>query len=311
MNSVIEILGGILGAVMLYYGADYLISGGVSLAKKLHIPTLVIGLTLVAFGTSAPELVVSIDAGIKGHGDIAAGNIIGSNICNVALILGLCSVICPLNVNKKLFKIDLPVLLGSAVLFSLFVFLTGGINRWQAAIFAVGLISYTLVRVFFDREDVEAEANENASNSSVLKMILSIIGGLAALVFGAKFFVNGAVCVARLCNVSEAIIGLTIVALGTSLPELATSVIASIKKEGDIAIGNIVGSNIFNILAIMGIAPLVTPLSTPGINLLDLAVMLLCSVLLIVFMRTGYLISRIEGIIFLVIYFAYPLIRIF
>ena len=311
MNNVIEILGGVLGAVMLYYGADFLISGGVSLAKKLRIPTLVIGLTLVAFGTSAPELVVSIDAGISGKGDIAAGNIIGSNICNVALILGLCSVICPLNVNKKIFKIDLPVLLVSAVLFSIFVFYSNGINRWQSAIFTVGLISYTLIRVFFDREDVEAEANENASNSSILKMILSIIGGLAALVFGARFFVAGAVCIARLCNVSEAIIGLTIVALGTSLPELATSVIASIKKEGDIAIGNIVGSNIFNILAIMGIAPLVTPLSTPGINLLDLAVMLLCSVLLIVFMRTGYLISRIEGIIFLVIYFAYPLIRIF
>lgn len=313
MKTVLELSGGIAGIALLYYGADYLIKGGVGIARKLHIPELVIGLTLVAFGTSAPEFVVSLNAVFNGKGDIAVGNIVGSNICNIALILGLCALVKPLLVNKKLFKMDLPIMLFSTALLAGFLYFSHGVNFWQALLFLflmAGFIAWQCRSALKNREEAEAltaELEENAGNKTypIWALLLMVAGGLAGLVIGAQLFVNGAVCAARLLKVPEAVIGLSIVAFGTSLPELATSLVASFKGEGDIAIGNVVGSNIFNILFILGIAPLFQPFAAPGIKTLDLAALVAVTILLIPFMRTKYQISRIEGGILLALYIAY------
>ena len=313
MKTVLELSGGIAGIALLYYGADYLIKGGVGIARKLHIPELVIGLTLVAFGTSAPEFVVSLNAVFNGKGDIAVGNIVGSNICNIALILGLCALVKPLLVNKKLFKMDLPIMLFSSALLAGFLYFSHGVNFWQALLFLflmAGFIAWQCRSALKNREEAEAltaELEENAGNKTypIWALFLMVAGGLAGLVIGAQLFVDGAVCAARLLKVPEAVIGLSIVAFGTSLPELATSLVASFKGEGDIAIGNVVGSNIFNILFILGIAPLFQPFAAPGIKTLDLAAMVGVTILLIPFMRTKYQISRIEGGILLALYIAY------
>ena len=313
MKTFLDLAGGLAGIALLYFGADYLIKGCVGIARKLHIPELVIGLTLVAFGTSAPEFVVSINAVWSGKGDIALGNIVGSNICNIALILGICALIKPLAVNKKLFKMDLPIMLISSVLLSVFLYFSNGVNRWQSAIFMLlmaGFIAWQCRAALTNREEAEAlkaELEESAGDKTygIPVLLIMIAGGLAGLVFGAQLFVSGAVCAARMLGVSEAVIGLSIVAFGTSLPELATSLVASFKGEGDIAIGNVVGSNIFNILFILGIAPLVRPFAAPGINTPNLIMMLTVTILLIPFMRTKYQISRIEGGILSAGYIAY------
>ena len=307
MEALLQIVGGIGGLVLLYYGAEFLVRGGVQIAKRFHVTPLVIGLTLVAFATSAPELVVSCDAALKGMGDIALGNVIGSNICNIALILGLCAVITPLRVNANLFKLDLPLMIGSSVLFALFCFLSGGINRIEGALFFAGIITYVTVSIRNARRsgevvtEVEGDGKPLPPGVSIVLVLL----GLGFLVGGAKLLVNSAVWMAGLLGVSQAVIGLTIVAIGTSLPELATSVIAALKGERDIAIGNVVGSNIFNVLAIMGISPLVRPIAASDIQLLDLGVMLSCTLLLYPFLRTGFVLSRKEGACLLAIYIGY------
>ena len=313
MKTILELIGGLAGIALLYYGADYLIKGCVGVARKLHIPELVIGLTLVAFGTSAPEFVVSLNAVFVGKGDIAVGNIVGSNICNIALILGLCALIKPLAVNKKLFKMDLPIMFVSTVLLAGFLYISHGVNRWQAGLFLLlmaAFIGWQCRSALKNREEAEAltaELNESAGDKAYKMpvLLLFVAGGLVGLVLGAQLFVGGAVCAARLMKVPEAVIALSIVAFGTSLPELATSLVASLKGEGDIAIGNVVGSNIFNILFILGIAPLLHPFAAPGIKVLDLGMMLLVAILLIPFMRTKYQISRVEGGILLALYIAY------
>ena len=307
MQTVLQISGGSAGLVLLYYGAEFLIKGGVSIALKLKIPALVIGLTRVAFGTSAPELVVSVDASLKGNGDISIGNVLGSNICNIALILGLSALIAPLPVQKKLLKFDMPVLIVSSILVALFCYFSRGINRWQGGIFFAGIIAYTLYSIYTGKKD-GADDNDDISNSKIYPYYLSVIfviGGLLALVGGAKLFVNSAIFIARAGGISDAVIGLTVVALGTSLPELATSVVAALKGEQDIAIGNVVGSNIFNILGILGIAPLISPINAPNIDFIDLGTMLFVSIALIPIMCTGWKISRKEGTFLLLIYCVY------
>ena len=303
---------GILGVALLYFGAEYLIRGGVAIAKKLGVSPLLIGLTLVAFGTSAPELVVSIQAALSDSGDIAVGNVVGSNICNIALILGLCAVLKPVVTNTKLFKLDMPLLLGASVLFSIFYFLDGrGLNFWQGAVMFSILIVYLVWSFYQDKKsgggELSAAAEEEGGdgNTPVWLALIMVIGGLAGLVFGARCFVSSAIYFAQAMGVSQAVIGLTIVALGTSLPELATSVVAVIKGERDIAVGNVVGSNIFNILVIMGIAPMVNDLHAPNVNMIDLCVMLALVPMLWVMMATGKILSRIEGGILLLIYCGY------
>lgn len=302
----------IAGAALLYFGAEYLIKGGVAIAEKLGVSPLLIGLTLVAFGTSAPELVVSIQAALNDSGDIAVGNVIGSNICNVALILGLCAIIKPIITNEKLFKLDMPLLLGASILFACFYFADGrGINFWQGAVLFTILVVYLVWSFYQDKKsgsgELAAAAEEESGDKPcpVWLALIMVVGGLAGLVFGAKCFVASAVYFALAMGVSQAVVGLTIVAIGTSLPELATSVVAVIKNERDIAVGNIVGSNIFNILVIMGIAPMVSDLHAPNIGMADLSVMLALVPVLWIMMKTGKKVSRVEGGILLAVYIAY------
>ena len=319
MSSFLTISGGVVGIALLYYGAEYLIKGGVSIALKMQVSTLVIGLTLVAFGTSMPEFVVSADAAIKGAqgvagaGDISIGNVVGSNICNIALILGLCAVIRPLPVNKQFLKNEVWWMLGSAILLAIFHYFFQGLSRWAGAIFLLGIIAFTCLSYRSGRklemqksqEEKAAEIQENAGKMLPVGLsLVLVIGGLLALVGGGKLFVNSAVLIAQLMGISEAVIGLTIVAVGTSMPELATSVVAAIKGENDIAIANVVGSNIFNILAILGVAPLIAPIKSAGISMIDMYTMLGISILLIAFMKQRK-INRWMGAIFLVIYTAY------
>ena len=306
---VINILMGILGGVMLYYGAEFLVKGGVSIALKFKISPLVIGLTLVAFATSAPELAVSINASLKGHGDVALGNVVGSNICNIALILGLSALIAPLPVNRKLLKLDMPLMMAASLALLLFFWLSNGVNRWQGAILFAGVVSYTVWSVYASRkEGVSEDDGGDEVEIKEINTFLSIglvIAGLLTLVFGTKFFVGCATFVAAKLGVPEAVIALTIVAFGTSLPELATSVVAALKHEQDIAIGNVVGSNIFNILSIMGISPMIKPVTAQGINYLDFGVMIGVALALWVMMIFGKKITRTEGLFFLLINTAY------
>ncbi|MBE6363999.1 MAG: calcium/sodium antiporter [Lentisphaerae bacterium] len=302
----------IVGVALLYFGAEYLIKGGVAIAEKLGVSPLLIGLTLVAFGTSAPELVVSIQAALNDSGDIAVGNVIGSNICNVALILGLCAIIKPIITNEKLFKLDMPLLLGASILFACFYFADGrGINFWQGAVLFTILVVYLVWSFYQEKKsgsgELAAAAEEEGGDKPcpVWLALIMVVGGLAGLVFGAKCFVASAVYFALAMGVSQAVVGLTIVAIGTSLPELATSVVAVIKNERDIAVGNIVGSNIFNILVIMGIAPMVSDLHAPNIGMADLSVMLALVPVLWIMMKTGKKVSRVEGGILLAVYIAY------
>ncbi len=314
MTAYLQICGGLIGLLLLYYGAEFLVKGGVNLATRMKISPLVIGLTLVAFATSAPELVVSVDSALKGMGNISIGNVVGSNICNITLILGLCAVITPLRVNRKLFRLDVPVLILSCLVFALFCFFGQGINRWQGGVFFLSIIAYTFWSVWKAKQiekrnlkiahDAEEKLGAEREFPVTLALLL-VAAGLAGLIGGAKLFVGCAIYLAKALSVSDAVIGLTIVAVGTSLPELATSVVAAIKGEKDIAIGNVVGSNIFNILAIMGLAPLFRPLHAPGISLVDLGLMVFCTLVLYPIMKTGYKISRTEGIFLLAVYLAY------
>lgn len=304
---LVQIALGMAGIFLLYYGAEYLIKGGVSIANRLRIPPLVIGLTLVAFGTSAPELVVSISASLRGSGNISIGNVVGSNICNIALILGCAALIVPVKVAPKLLRMDMPMMVGSSALLTIFCWVSHGINRIQAGIFLLMIAGYTGWRLFCDRSD-NANGEDDAELKTVLPMWKSlpmVVGGLAGLVFGARFFVNAAIFVAEKCQVSDAVIGLTVVAVGTSLPELATSVVAAFKGESDIAIGNVVGSNIFNVLMILGCSPMIRPIAAPGINGTDLMVMMGLTLLLWAIMQFRRQVSRLAGGVLLAGYCAY------
>ena len=309
MDWFIQISMGILGGVMLYYGAEFLVKGGVSIALKFKISPLVIGLTLVAFATSAPELAVSVGATFDGHGDVAMGNVVGSNICNIALILGLSALIAPLPVNRKLLKLDMPLMMGASLLLALFYLLNNGVNRWQGAIFFAGIIAYTVWSIYASRK--EGVSEDDGGDEVEIKevktwlSILLVVGGLLILVYGAKFFVGCATFVAAKLGVPEAVIALTVVAFGTSLPELATSIVAALKHEQDIAIGNVVGSNIFNILCIMGVTPVLKPVTAAGITLLDMGVMIGIALLLWGMMIFGKKITRAEGALLLILNFVY------
>lgn len=316
MTAYLQICGGLIGLILLYYGAEFLVKGGVNIATRLKISPLVIGLTLVAFATSAPELVVSVDSALKGMGNISIGNVVGSNICNITLILGLCAVITPLRVNRKLFRLDVPALILFCLVFAGFCYYTKGINRWQGLLFVIAIIAYTVWSIAKAKQiekknmKIAHDAEEKFGSEREFPVTLALVliaAGLAGLIGGAKLFVGCAVYIAKALSVSDAVIGLTIVAVGTSLPELATSVVAAIKGEKDIAIGNVVGSNIFNVLAIMGLAPLFRPLHAPGISPVDLGLMVFCTLVLYPIMKTGYKISRKEGISLLLVYVAYTI----
>ncbi|MBO5694424.1 MAG: calcium/sodium antiporter [Lentisphaeria bacterium] len=313
MSVFISLLWLAIGSAALYYGAEWLVGGGSKTAKKLGISPLIIGLTLVAYGTSAPELVVSVDAALLGQGGISIGNVVGSNICNIALILGLCAVITPLTVNRAMLKSDVPVMALTAVVFCLIYWWQDGIGRLGGAILFAGFVLYNAKVIIGAKkeaalnnsvETVTEEDGDKAEKPLYLYLLLAVLG-LVVLVLGSKAFLRGAIEIAKLTGLSETVIGLTIVAVGTSLPELATSVVAAIKGERDIAIGNVVGSNIFNILLIMGVAPLIAPLTGANIQFWDLVALLATTFILIPFMITGFRLNRTEGVILLAMYGAY------
>ena len=299
----------IAGGVLLYFGAVGLVRGSVALALRLKFRPLVIGLTVVAMGTSMPELVVSVEAALAGTAAMAVGNAIGSNIANIALILGLSAMICPLAVNVRVIRLDLPLL----VLISLGIIVLlhdQRLGRVEGGILLGGLVAYVVFSLRAARKETVSsketfdEALPKAAPSVVVSSLMAL-GGLVLLVVGARLLVMGAVSIAQVLGMSEAVIGLTIVAMGTSLPELATSVLAALKKEGDIAVGNIVGSNIFNLLGILGTASLVKPLENTGMSLVDLGLMAGLAILLLPLARTGWKIDRLEGFGLFVIYFGY------
>ncbi|RPH94233.1 MAG: calcium/sodium antiporter [Calditrichaeota bacterium] len=299
-----------LGLVLLYFGAEGLVRGSSSLALRLRVSPLVIGLTVVAYGTSMPEMVVSVKTAITHQGGISIGNVVGSNIFNIALILGISSLIAPLKIKLQVIRIDTPIMFFTAVLFFL-LFRDLTIDRHEGAFFLLLVIVYTYGNFYFSRRAGKRAETEFSDALGVAHIknawieLAFIIGGLVLLISGANLLVNGSIGVARLYKVSEAVIGLTIVAAGTSLPELATSLVAAVRKESDIAVGNIVGSNIFNILAILGIAPLISPIYGEGISMIDIYVMMGVSLLLLPMLRTGFKLSRLEGVFLLGIYGGY------
>lgn len=299
----------IAGLVLLFVGAEGLIRGSSNLAIKIGITPLVVGLTVVAFGTSAPELVVSVKAALLGNGSISLGNVIGSNIANIALILGTAALIRPLKVNAKVVMREIPIMIIISAIF-IITLTDGEIGIIEGIIFVIGLIVYLIVSVKMARKeknpDIDSEFTEGLkSKIGVPLSIIITLAGLGMLIFGANLFVQSAVAIAKRFNVSDAVIGLTIVAVGTSLPELITSIVASYKKEADIAIGNVVGSNVFNILGILGITSIIIPISSSGISYVDLIVMMVSAIILFPISRTGFVISRIEGAVLLIGYFGY------
>ncbi|MDZ7625270.1 MAG: calcium/sodium antiporter [Ignavibacteriaceae bacterium] len=299
----------ILGLVALFIGAEGLIRGSSALALKIGITPLVVGLTVVAFGTSTPELVVSLKAALIGNSSISLGNVVGSNIANIALILGIASVIRPLDVHTDVIRREIPIMIGLSILL-IILLIDGELSFIDGLIFVSGIITYTIVNVVMARKEKNTEVEKEFKEGLKTKLgvpasIIFIVGGLGLMILGANLFVTSSISIAKTIGVSDAIIGLTIVAIGTSLPELITAIVASYKNESDIAIGNVVGSNIFNILGILGITSLVIPLSSAGISYIDFGVMLFTAMILLPLSKTGFKISRLEGIFLLVGYIIY------
>lgn len=299
-----------VGLVLLCLGAEGLVRGSASLALRAGVTPLVVGLTVVAFGTSSPEMVVSTKAAWLGQGSIALGNVVGSNIFNVAVILGLSALVRPLKVNVQLIRFDLPVMIAVSLL-AFFMFRDGHLSRAESALLFLAVVVYTVVVIRMARREHSlkvdqefAEGTPKASRSVLLDFVY-VAGGLGLLVVGARLFVHGAVDLARVWGVSEAVIGLTIVAAGTSMPELATSMVAAFRKQEDIAIGNIIGSNIFNLLAILGVAGLIRPFDGGGVQPADFYFMLGTSIIILPLMRWGLRLNRVEGLLLLVAYGCY------
>ena len=310
----------VIGFLMLYYGASWLVKGSSSLARNLGLTPLVIGLTVVAFGTSAPELFISVVSSIKDKSMIAVGNVVGSNICNIALVLGLAALIHPIKSNLSVFRRDIPIMLGVS-LYLLLISLNSKIGRLEGASLFGGIILYICFNYYIAVKESRRELKSGSVAfahavgkieyvTSRTRQVVWITAGIIGVVVGAEILIDSAVAIMKVFSVSEKFIGLTIVALGTSLPELATSVVAALKKEMDISIGNLVGSNVFNILSVLGAASLIRPIPIPGgfINsglLVDYLVMIFVGFLPWLMMKKNCIITRKDGVILLVCYAVY------
>ena len=307
LEAILLVIG---GGLLLYYGGDWLVDGAAGLSLRWGLSPLVVGLTVVAFGTSAPELAVCIKAGLDNVDGIALGNVIGSNICNIGLVLALAAIVKPLDVKSQLIKIDVPLALVASFIFT-FMLSDGLISRVDGAILFSIVLAYVIFSIKKSKtegkevdEEFEEEVQDDESKS-MLQLGLLVFAGFAAVTFGGKIFVEGAEVLAKGIGVSEAVIGLTVVALGTSLPELSASLMAAKKGHGDMAIGNVVGSCIFNLLAIMGITGLVVPLEAAGINKVDLGVMLFITIILWPMLWSNKKLGRGEGFVLLGTYLVY------
>ena len=307
MGIVLQFVLLVIGFVLLMKGADWFVDGASKIADKFGIPHIVIGLTIVAFGTSAPEAAVSISAALKGSVDLAISNVLGSNIMNVLLILGLSSIIYPLAVKKSAIKFDIPFVFAVSVLMLVFGAMDGNIGRIDGLIFWALLIGYIIYMIQLTKKSqVSDEDFEPAGeNDKIWKLLLLIIVGGVMIVAGSNVTVDAASNIATEFGMDERLIGLTIVAFGTSLPELVTSCIAAKKKETDIAIGNIVGSNLFNILFVLGTSAVITPIAYESKFIFDNVVAILVMVVLWLFVSRKQKLSRAGGIVMLVMYAAY------
>jgi len=302
------------GFALLIGGAELLVRGASQLATDFGISPLVVGLTVVAFGTSTPELAVSVLSAHSGQAGIALGNVVGSNICNVLLILGLSALVAPLVVSRQVVRLEVPIMIGISLLLTLFA-LDGAIGRWEGGLLFAGIIVYTVWTVRRSRREFREqsspeEAPPTSGRSGRGAQILQILGGLVLLGVGSKWLVDGAVSIATFFGVSDLVIGLTVVAVGTSLPELATSVLASLRGQRDIAVGNVVGSNIFNILSVLGLTAVLAPEGVPvppTALTFDLPVMIAVAVACLPIFLAGYRIARWEGGLFFGYYLAYTL----
>lgn len=300
----------IIGFVLLIVGADILVDGSSGIAKKFHIPEIIIGLTIVSIGTSMPELFVSITSALDGYSDMAIGNIIGSNLCNLLLILGLSATIKPVVFKKETRLYEIPMCLLVTIVLMYFCNSQGGISRLEAVILLVLFCAFIGYTIYMGRKESKKEIVEiqtEEKKNSILKNIVFVLLGIFSLKFGGDLVVDNAVNVARYFNWSEKLISLTILAVGTSLPELVTSVTAAVKGNSDIAIGNIIGSNIFNILLIIGVSAFITPITYNFSYNFDFSVLIASSIILAIFpfIPPKDKMSRFNGIVYLFIYVAY------
>ena len=292
----------LVGFVLLIKGADYFVEGSSSLAKIMKIPAVIIGLTIVAMGTSAPEASVSINAALAGNNDIAISNVIGSNIFNGMVVVGVCAIMQKFAVNRDIAKRDLPVNIMISILLC-FMIMDGKLSRLEGIVLLIGMIVFIGLMVMSALKN--REEGEDIKTLPLPLSLVYIVGGLIAVVFGGDLVVDSATAIATMFGLSQNFIGLTIVAVGTSLPELVTSIVATRKGESGLALGNAVGSNIFNILFILGFSAVISPLTVLAESLVDGIIMLSSGLLLYIFAKTKHEMSKLEGIICVLVYVAY------
>lgn len=297
----------LVGFVLLIKGADFFVEGSSTVAKKLHIPSIIVGLTIVAMGTSLPELAVSATASLDGNNAIAISNVVGSNMFNLIVVCGACALFAPLAISKDILKKDFPIAIGCGVLLLVMGIIGMEVCRIDGVILCVLFITYITILVRAALKARAATKDEEVVEKTipVWLCIIYIVGGIAAIKFGGDFVVDGAVTIAGKLGLSENLIGLTIVAVGTSLPELVTSIVASKKNEVEMAVGNVLGSNIFNILLILGVAGTISPMAFIMENVIDIAILTVASLLIYVFAWTKERIDRKEGIVMLAMYASY------
>jgi cation:H+ antiporter len=294
----------VIGLAALYFGGEGLVRGASNLARMLGISPMVIGLTVVAFGTSSPEFLVCIMAALQGSSDIVIGNILGSNISNIALILGVSAILCPIVINIKLIKVEVPIMIFlTLLLYVLSIRLQ--IGRIAGGFLFAAIIAFTVYSYYAARKEPyksKAGFEEIKKNGGYLKQAVFLILGLAGLIIGARLLVDSAITLAQMFGISEFIIGITAVAIGTSLPELSTSIVAALRKEQDIIVGNIIGSNIFNI-GILGLVSVIQPITVePSLLRFEFPVMIFFTILVLPLMRIGFRVSKIEGVALLLLY---------
>ena len=303
---LLDIIFIVVGVAMVLYGADRLTEGASALARRMNVPEIIIGLTIVAAGTSAPELFVSMMSALKGTPDLAVGNVVGSNTMNAMLIVGCAAMVAPMTISRSTVKKDIPFSVGASVLLMLLA-LNSFLGRWDGIILLIGFaafMTYTLLRAKKGQAEAQTEQT-GAKQQNPWLSVLFVVVGLALLVGGSNLFVDSASSVATQLGISEGVIGLTVVAGGTSLPELATYVVAARKGQSAIAIGNVIGSNVFNILMILGLTATISPLAIVGITTVDMAVMFLSVALVWMFSFTRFTVERWEGALLVVGYLAY------
>ena len=322
---ILDIVLFVIGLLVIYFGAEWLVKGSSRLAAGFGLSPMVIGLTVVAFGTSAPEAVVSIVSSLKDKSMIAVGNVVGSNICNIALVLGLSALFVPISGQASVIRRDIPIMMAVSVYVMVLSF-NSAIGRAEGVTLLAGIVLYTWLNYYFARREfkkilgkanMERPKPVSAENGERLKQVCKVVAGIVGVAGGAELLIGSAVKIMSVLGVSERFIGITMVAFGTSLPELATSVVAAYKKEMDISLGNLVGSNVFNLLFVLGAASLVRPIVIPGGFVqsglvVDYAVMVFISFLPWLMMRVNYRISRKQGLFLLgcyAIYFVYLIFK--